>query len=196
MPTLSTTGPLTINKSSVGDVVKTDHTSTSAGGHHENWDNINAQFNHTTGHDHTVSGAHIPTSALVAGAVTQSAVEVSAAAETTTSATAVALTTPRETITTVGGNVVVSFTGSFSNDGAARIIYLYTQIDSDGWVGPISAAHSPGAGYMMSMPLIHQFNAPAAGSHTITIGWATSAGTATAHHTEVERRLLVTELKR
>jgi hypothetical protein len=52
MTTQSATGPLVIFKPEGADVRKTYFISTAAGYFHANWDNINAAFSTTTGHDH------------------------------------------------------------------------------------------------------------------------------------------------
>jgi hypothetical protein len=175
---------------------------------------VDALFNNLTGHNH--GGAHqggivVPvagsiTSAMIAdgtittvdlapGAVSQVVFASSLTGESTTSTSTVPMTAPVASLTTVGGQLLALFTGSFYNGsvaGGAEMLFAF-RVDSGPW-NLIADIWTPAATYRFPITLVMGLGAPAAGAHTVSVGWQTSANTLTATTTSA-RVLTVVELK-
>ena len=131
------------------------------------------------------------------GLITQNAQYHAVQNNTTTSATAVSLpgaVTPA--ITTVSGSIVlVSYSVSVSNSAAGNVITLYLQVDAGGYTIALAICTSPAANYIETLGGSVIISGLGIASHTFSLGWSTSAGTATQNNT-VFTTLTAIEIRR
>ena len=85
------------------------------------------------------------------------------------------------TITTTGGDVVVGFVGAIKHTTAGALLYLDLELDGTriGGDDGILVAQCPVNGYAVNMSFQYLITSLAAGTHTISLQWKTSAATAT-----------------
>lgn len=103
---------------------------------------------------------------------------------TTTSATFVQMTGSGVTLTSYGGNMLIVANGKSSNSGAANVNYFDLAIDGtrvgDAANG-LAYIHAPAANYNDDLNIVwFTSTPPSATSHTYSVYWKTSAGTASA----------------
>jgi hypothetical protein len=137
----------------------------------------------------------IATAMLAANAVTvRPAVFVGTTAPTTTSATSVAFADPTMSITTQACELDILATMDASVSVAGAVLGLYVKLDTGSFTqiaeGAVGAANTERA----TLTGFWRFVSVAAGAHTVTLGWSTSAGTATSG--TASRYLRVTEMRR
>jgi hypothetical protein len=139
--------------------------------------------------------ATIVTAMLAANSVTQRpAVVAGTTTPTTTSGTAVALADPTLTLTTTGGDLDIEATMDASDTTAGAVLGFYVKLDSGAFQQIAESAAGVANSERATLTGIWRFTGVSAASHTITLGWATSAGTATSGG--ASRYLRVTEIKK
>lgn len=146
-----------------------------------------------------IADGTIQTADIAPGAITGIASAASLSAESTTSATMVALVDPKlVAVGTTGGTVVVTFNGVFfsaaPNPGFSELQFGL-RVDGGGW-NVLGVVWSPGANFRFSVPMLLNFGALAAAAHTFEVGWSASAGYALSTSTAASRVLLVQEFKK
>lgn len=152
----------------------------------------------TTGESGTLTTAMladgaVSTAKLAANAASQYQFAQSSLAAATISTVFVAMpntTTPA--MTTTGGILLFWGSGSLTHDTANGIASLGIQLDSGGYTS-LQRLVLPVIGQPMPFSFIG-LSLPAAGVHTLNIGWATNVGTLSADG--IVRSLIVVELKR
>ncbi len=136
----------------------------------------------------------IATGDMAAAAITQNGLAVGATSSpTTTSVTFVDLTDMAVTLTTVGGDLLCWFTGSFSNSGAGFSVFTALSLDAATEVNEIAGTEAI-ADYVFNLTNVYRFTGVSAANHTVKARWRVDAGTGTASTTR--RSLLVLETKR
>jgi hypothetical protein len=96
------------------------------------------------------------------------------------------------TISTIGGDIEASYDGQLKNSDLAANTFVAFSLDGAAEVHE-RAWNQQVADQYAVVSMAHRFTAVAAGSHTVTVRWKVSAGTATANGT---RRDLIVEEKR
>jgi hypothetical protein len=98
------------------------------------------------------------------------------------------------TLTTTGGDLLCWFSGTFSHSGTAVGIFLSMALDGVLIPGTERTLSVATAAYVHPLTVSGLATGVSAGSHTVTVRYATNAGTATANSNE--RSLVVMERKR
>jgi hypothetical protein len=141
----------------------------------------------------SVVAGSIDTARLAANAVSQTGAAIgSSGAITTTSTTDVNMTDMAVTLTTVGGDLLCWFEGTFTHS-ASGVVILGISLDgaSAGGMGRKAVVANSGG---VSIGTLARFTGVAAGSHTVRVVWSVVSGTATANNNE--RYLLIEEKKK
>jgi hypothetical protein len=136
----------------------------------------------------------VTTPKLAAAAVTQNGhADGSSSGPTTTSGLFVDMTDMSVTLTTVGGDLLVWFDGSFSQSTSGQGVFVGLRLDSGSDVAGVrhNFQHTSQDVFIGTH---HRFTGVAAGSHTVKARWSVSGGQGTA--TSTERHLTVLEVKR
>jgi hypothetical protein len=110
----------------------------------------------------------------------------------TTSASYVDLPNMSVTLTTVGGDLVVFFAGTFYHTSAGQDIRVALSLDGAAEVA-IQIVAFPTANSVSVITVVHVFTGVSAGNHTVKARWRTSDATAYANSNN--RNLLVMEVK-
>lgn len=131
---------------------------------------------------------------IAANAITQTgAATGSTSGPTTASASYADLANMSVTLTTVGGDLLVDFDGTFSHSTAVNSVFIAFSLDAAAEVHERYIT-SPGVNYGLTFHLRHRFTGVSAASHTVKVRWKTDGGTATAVTTL--RDMIVTEQKK
>lgn len=129
------------------------------------------------------------------GAVTQTAYAAGATSTiTTTSTSYVDLTDMSVTLTTTGGDVIVVFFGSFSNNTVGGAVGAAISMDAAAEVSAV-IMHGAANNFAQTLATMVKFTAPSSASHTWKGRWNVGAGTTGTGITTC-RYLLAAELKR
>jgi hypothetical protein len=133
--------------------------------------------------------------ALAVGAATQAVSAVGSTANpTTTSTTLVDLPDMVLSISTIGGDVLISLCAVFSCTTLNAIVQMQLNLDGADVANAIAQASMGVANQTVTLSIRWRIAAPATAGHTIKGRWSTSAGTATA--TWQYRALVAEELRR